>query len=45
MGMYIGNGYVIDAPRTGLSVRILPLSYPWFEKTWVGAVRPEPLVG
>jgi cell wall-associated NlpC family hydrolase len=45
MGMYIGNGYVIDAPRTGLSVRILPLTYPWFEQTWVGAVRPYPLVG
>ncbi|MCC3767689.1 bifunctional lytic transglycosylase/C40 family peptidase [Streptomyces sp. UNOC14_S4] len=27
VGMYIGNGQVIDAPRTGSQVRIKPLSY------------------
>lgn len=27
VGMFIGNGQVIEAPRTGLQVRIKPLSY------------------
>ncbi|MFD5553782.1 NlpC/P60 family protein [Streptomyces sp. NPDC127068] len=27
VGMYIGDGQVIDAPRTGVQVRIKPLSY------------------
>ncbi|MER5549948.1 bifunctional lytic transglycosylase/C40 family peptidase [Streptomyces sp. NPDC002589] len=27
VGMYIGDGQVIEAPRTGLNVRIKPLSY------------------
>ncbi|MFJ8752295.1 NlpC/P60 family protein [Streptomyces sp. NPDC102441] len=27
VGMFIGNGQVIDAPKTGLQVRIKPLSY------------------
>ncbi|MDG9702579.1 C40 family peptidase [Streptomyces sp. DH37] len=27
VAMFVGNGQVIDAPRTGLKVRIKPLSY------------------
>ncbi|MFJ4806971.1 C40 family peptidase [Streptomyces murinus] len=27
VGMYIGNNQVIEAPRTGLNVRIMPLTY------------------
>ena len=36
MGMYIGNGRIIHAPRTGDVVKISPLQ----GRSVVGAVRP-----
>jgi cell wall-associated NlpC family hydrolase len=36
VGIYIGNGQMIDAPYTGVDVRIDPA----FQSDYVGAVRP-----
>jgi len=37
VGMYIGNGQFIHAPRTGKTVRVAKLSTPFFANTYVGA--------
>ena len=42
VGIYIGNGYVLHAPHTGVTVQISPFSMPWFQSTYVGATRPGP---
>jgi peptidoglycan DL-endopeptidase CwlO len=42
VGIYIGNGYVLHAPHTGVTVRIEAFSNPWFTSTYVGATRPGP---
>jgi cell wall-associated NlpC family hydrolase len=39
MGMYIGGGNMIHAPRTGDVVKISPLSDPYYVANWVGARR------
>jgi len=39
VGIYVGDGYLIDAPHTGLSVRIDSLDEPWFANEYVGAKR------
>ena len=39
MGMYIGGGNFIHAPRTGDVVKISSLSDSWYARTWVGARR------
>lgn len=36
VGMYIGNGHFIHAPRTGKTVRVAKLSTPFFAHTYVG---------
>ncbi len=36
VGMYIGNGRFIHAPRTGARVRIENLSSPYFTRTYMG---------
>ena len=36
VGLYIGNGKFIHAPRTGKTVRIANLSSPYFARTFVG---------
>ena len=36
VGMYIGNGQFIHAPRTGKTVRVASLSNSFFKKTYVG---------
>ena len=36
VGLYIGNGKFIHAPRTGKTVRIANLSMPFFARTFVG---------
>lgn len=38
--MYVGNGMMIDAPRPGEQVRLLPLDTSWYVSTYDGAVRP-----
>jgi peptidoglycan DL-endopeptidase CwlO len=42
VGIYIGNGYVLHAPHTGVTVQINPFSMGWFQSTYVGATRPGP---
>ena len=39
-GMYVGGGYIIDAPSTGLVIRKLALDIDWYAQTYEGAVRP-----
>ena len=39
-GMYVGGGYIIDAPSTGLVIRKLALDSDWYAQTYEGAVRP-----
>lgn len=40
VSIYVGNGLMIDAPRTGEQVRLLPLDTAWYAQTYDGAVRP-----
>jgi cell wall-associated NlpC family hydrolase len=40
VAMYVGDGYIIDAPQTGMDVQKLPMSTSWYAATFVGAVRP-----
>ena len=40
VSMYVGGGYIIDAPRTGLNVQKLPKNTDWYASTFVGAARP-----
>jgi peptidoglycan DL-endopeptidase CwlO len=39
VGIYVGNGYLIDAPVPGMDVERVPLS-GWYSATLDGAVRP-----
>jgi hypothetical protein len=39
VGIYVGDGYLIDAPHTGSFVRIDRLDERWFANTYVGAKR------
>jgi cell wall-associated NlpC family hydrolase len=40
VAMYVGNGYIIDAPHTGAVVEKLPESTSWYASGEDGAVRP-----
>lgn len=40
VAMYVGNGYIIDAPQTGLDVEKLPMSTSWYADNTDGVVRP-----
>jgi peptidoglycan DL-endopeptidase CwlO len=40
VAIYVGNGYIIDAPQTGLDVEKIPLATAWYAQTFVGAARP-----
>ena len=40
VAMYVGNGYMIDAPQTGLDVEKIPMRTGWYAATFVGAARP-----
>jgi hypothetical protein len=39
VGIYVGDGYIIDAPHTGSFVRIDRLDEQWFANRYVGAKR------
>jgi hypothetical protein len=39
VGIYVGDGYLIDAPHTKSFVRIDNLNEPWFANNYVGAKR------
>jgi cell wall-associated NlpC family hydrolase len=40
VAIYVGNGYIIDAPQTGLDVEKIPMGTGWYASTFVGAARP-----
>ena len=40
VAMYVGGGYIIDAPQTGMNVEKIPESTSWYASTLVGVVRP-----
>ena len=40
VAMYVGGGYIIDAPQTGMNVQKLPMNTSWYASTFDGAVRP-----
>ena len=40
VAIYAGNGYIIDAPETGMDVERIPMDTPWYADSLDGAVRP-----
>jgi cell wall-associated NlpC family hydrolase len=40
VAMYVGDGYIIDAPQTGMDVQKLPMKTSWYASTFIGAARP-----
>jgi peptidoglycan DL-endopeptidase CwlO len=40
VAMYVGNGYIIDAPQTGMDVERIPESTSWYADNLDGVVRP-----
>jgi peptidoglycan DL-endopeptidase CwlO len=40
VAIYVGGGYIIDAPETGMDVERIPMSTPWYADNIDGAVRP-----
>jgi cell wall-associated NlpC family hydrolase len=40
VGMYVGDGYLIDAPQPGMNVEKVSLSESWYAENEDGAVRP-----
>ena len=44
VGIYIGNGKMIDAPRRGQKVRVSPIEGSWWGRTYTGMGRVLPAV-
>jgi cell wall-associated NlpC family hydrolase len=40
VAMYVGGGYIIDAPRTGLNVEKIPMSTSWYANATDGYLAP-----
>jgi cell wall-associated NlpC family hydrolase len=40
VAIYVGGGYIIDAPHTGLNVEKIPESTPWYADSLDGVLRP-----
>ena len=40
VAIYVGGGYIIDAPQTGEQIRKLPMSTSWYASSVDGAARP-----
>ncbi len=40
VAMYVGNGYIIDAPQTGMDVEKIPESTSWYADNLDGVLRP-----
>jgi cell wall-associated NlpC family hydrolase len=40
VGIYVGGGYIIDAPQPGMTVEKISLSESWYASNLDGAVRP-----
>jgi peptidoglycan DL-endopeptidase CwlO len=39
VAMYVGDGYIIDAPQPGMDVERIPMNTAWYAQTFDGAVR------
>jgi len=37
--IYVGGGYIIHAPQTGMDVQKIPLNASWYESTLIGVAR------
>ena len=40
VAIYVGGGYIIDAPVPGMDVERIPMTTPWYADSLDGAVRP-----
>jgi peptidoglycan DL-endopeptidase CwlO len=40
VAIYVGGGYMIDAPRTGLDVEKVSINTDWYKASFDGATRP-----
>ena len=40
VAIYVGDGYMIDAPQTGMDVEKIPMGTGWYASTFVGVARP-----
>jgi cell wall-associated NlpC family hydrolase len=40
VAIYVGGGYIIDAPQTGMNVQKIPESTSWYASNLDGALRP-----
>ena len=40
VAVYVGGGYIIDAPQTGMDVEKIPMSTPWYADSLDGVLRP-----
>jgi cell wall-associated NlpC family hydrolase len=40
VAIYVGDGYIIDAPQTGMNVQKIPESTPWYANNLDGVLRP-----
>jgi cell wall-associated NlpC family hydrolase len=40
VAMFVGKGMIIDAPRTGLNVELIPMNTSWYLQSEDGATRP-----
>ena len=40
VAIYVGGGYIIDAPQTGEDVQKIPMSTPWYADNLDGVLRP-----
>jgi peptidoglycan DL-endopeptidase CwlO len=40
VAIYVGGGYIIDAPQTGMNVQKIPQSTSWYASNLDGALRP-----
>ena len=40
VAIYVGGGYIIDAPQTGENVEKIPMSTPWYADNLDGVLRP-----
>ena len=40
VAIYVGGGYIIDAPQTGMNVQKIPESTPWYANNLDGVLRP-----
>ncbi len=40
VAMYVGNGYIIDAPQPGMTVERVPMNESWYVNNFDGAAEP-----